>query len=745
MQLKEFGMKVLLLAAPLLGMSVVSASAADISAAPLRNSVVTNSWAGFYLGAHGGYGWGDNSFLTVLVGPPNPLSVGGVASKGALYGGHAGYNWQFGRAVAGVELDFSAADSKGTSSASLSLPAIPATLFSQRTDDIKYLGSARARLGWLPTDSVLLYGTAGLGWEKVERTQGQTQTGQIGGLPASISQTFRGAVDQFGWVAGAGAEVALADSNWIVRAEYLHYDFGGTEPTSSFVTTPASDNRIDRAGRQTLDTVRAGLSYKFGVPGAAPSLAYAKAPIAAAASSWAGFYLGVHGGYGWATDKFSTAVSLTGLPGESVGSIKSTGWVGGGQVGHNWQFDRVVAGVELDFSGAGIDGSSSSPPLVGGSTTGFYKFSERVKYLGTARGRLGWLPTGNVLLYGTAGLAWERLDNDQTQTTTNVGVTTTAFTSSPVDRFGGGAGAGAESLLFGTNWLARIEYLHYDFGQNATAVSGTFNFPPTPAISINSTAGHQTIDVVRAGLSYKFGDPAAASAVPYTKAPRMAALDWSGFYLGVHGGHGWAGNDFSRDRGAGLRADGIASKGWVGGGHAGYNWQIGRGVAGLEADFSLAGISGNSASWLTNTGLTTNTLSDDVKYLGTARGRLGWLPLDNLLVYGTGGLAWEKIERTSTSVDRSLPGATNTFVNANDRFGWVAGLGAETMLWNSNWIARLEYLHYDFGNIDGSASTSSTDPAATTSTDRGGRQSIDVVRAGVSYKFGDTTAVVAKY
>jgi outer membrane immunogenic protein len=225
----------------------------------------------------------------------------------------------------------------------------------------------------------------------------------------------------------------------------------------------------------------------------------------------------------------------------------------------------------------------------------------------------------------------------------------------------------------------------------------------------------------------------------------MAALNWSGFYLGVHGGHGWADNDFSRDRGAGVRTNGIASKGWVGGGHAGYNWQLGRAVAGLEADFSLADIKGNSAPWLTNTGATTNTLSDDVKYLGTARGRLGWLPLDNVLVYGTGGLAWEKIERTSTAVTSVAPGATNTFVNPNDHFGWVAGIGAETILANSNWIGRLEYLHYDFGNIDGSFRTLSTNPAATTTTDRGGRQTIDVVRAGVSYKFGDNGAVLAKY
>ena len=67
------------------------------------------------------------------------------------------------------------------------------------------------------------------------------------------------------------------------------------------------------------------------------------------------------------------------------------------------------------------------------------------------------------------------------------------------------------------------------------------------------------------------------------------------------------------------------------------------------------------------------------------------------------------------------------------------------MLWNSNWIGRLEYLHYDFGTVESTSSFSSTDPTARPTADRGGRQTIEVVRAGVSYKFGADGPVVAKY
>ena len=76
----------------------------------------------------------------------------------------------------------------------------------------------------------------------------------------------------------------------------------------------------------------------------------------------------------------------------------------------------------------------------------------------------------------------------------------------------------------------------------------------------------------------------------------VTASAWTGFYLGVHGGYGWKSNDFSFDEGAAGRLGGIDSRGWLAGGHAGYNWQYGRAVAGLEADFSLTGIKGSSTT-----------------------------------------------------------------------------------------------------------------------------------------------------
>jgi outer membrane immunogenic protein len=68
-------------------------------------------------------------------------------------------------------------------------------------------------------------------------------------------------------------------------------------------------------------------------------------------------------------------------------------------------------------------------------------------------------------------------------------------------------------------------------------------------------------------------------------------------------------------------------------------------------------------------------------------------------------------------------------------FGWVAGVGGEAKIYNSNWLFRVEYLHYDFGERGGSAFANSSG-IITTSAQTSGHLTADVVRAGISYKFG---------
>jgi outer membrane immunogenic protein len=125
------------------------------------------------------------------------------------------------------------------------------------------------------------------------------------------------------------------------------------------------------------------------------------------------------------------------------------------------------------------------------------------------------------------------------------------------------------------------------------------------------------------------------------------------------------------------------------------------------------------------------TVSDQFDLLGSARARLGWLAWPNLLVYGTGGLAWAQVTQGGV-VQTAGFGTTSTSVSAVQswRWGWAAGLGAETRIGHGNWLGRLEYLHYDFGT----SLSSTTVSAGTATVANEGRLTTDVVRVGLSYQ-----------
>jgi outer membrane immunogenic protein len=208
---------------------VGAAGAADLAVkAPMYTKapppVILSDWAGFYLGINGGGGWGDMKF------DPNPVANATVT--GGLIGGHAGYNWQFGSVVVGVEGDVDGADLKKSVPVTLGLNG-PAGSVNEKTD---MLASARARLGYVVLPQLLAYGTAGAGW-------GHSKVADTFGNSASF--------DQFGWVAGGGLEYKV----WgplIARVEYLHYGFDSKTFAAPIGTV-----------KESVDTVRGGLSYKF--------------------------------------------------------------------------------------------------------------------------------------------------------------------------------------------------------------------------------------------------------------------------------------------------------------------------------------------------------------------------------------------------------------------------------------------------------------------------------------------------
>jgi outer membrane immunogenic protein len=164
-------------------------------------------------------------------------------------------------------------------------------------------------------------------------------------------------------------------------------------------------------------------------------------------------------------------------------------------------------------------------------------------------------------------------------------------------------------------------------------------------------------------------------------------------------------------------------KGGLVGAQVGYNWQFGSVVTGLEIDYSFAKInaSGGVGTFIdVCEGFLPGVVTRSVKFdaLASARGRLGYTVLPDLLAYGTVGPGWG---HSAVNVSMSYDGGGSAYTN---NFGWVAGGGLEYKLWE-HVLVRAEYLHYDF------AKTTYNTPLAVINA----ASTVDVVRGGISYKF----------
>jgi len=127
-----------------------------------------------------------------------------------------------------------------------------------------------------------------------------------------------------------------------------------------------------------------------------------------------------------------------------------------------------------------------------------------------------------------------------------------------------------------------------------------------------------------------------------------------------------------------------------------------------------------------------------------ARARIGFLVTPTLLVYATGGVAWQHFDATSTT--GAVPGITPpVIVNSADKVGGTVGGGLETAL-SSNWFARAEYRYADFGTSTLALSRTSPDPRFLTMSDTSDlRLHTHTVMFGIAYKLDWVGPVIAKY
>jgi outer membrane immunogenic protein len=176
------------------------------------------------------------------------------------------------------------------------------------------------------------------------------------------------------------------------------------------------------------------------------------------------------------------------------------------------------------------------------------------------------------------------------------------------------------------------------------------------------------------------------------------------------------------------------ASGWVAGGQAGYNWQQGSWVYGLETDLSGTSLKSSMSGGLTSTipcpGDAAST-SAMIDWYGTARGRVGWAS-GNVLFYGTGGLAYGKVDLSSSFSSGGLSLNSQT---SSVRAGWVAGAGIEYLL-QPNLTLNLVYQYVDLGTAS-LASSMTSGPVSIAQT-ASAHAAFSVVTVGLNWRFSPT-------
>ena len=405
------------------------------------------NWTGFYLGAHGEFSSSSTSGSAVN------LATGAMASpvNGELPNWRGGLQLGFdymvpSRIVLGLAADVTSGGTKTTTTTdAFGTAGNQATVFDNET--------VRGRLGYA-FDNVLFYGTVGWAWSSNQYVRTQL-TGALNNATAGADE----AVNKYlsGWTAGAGIALAFAQ-NWNVFAEYRYTSYGST--TLAF---PLSE--LSTISTTKVSAVEFGVNYKFDAiaPGGAavaaadarvPAVTNAplyKAPPARSLFNWTGFYFGADGGYGWqkSAGTLATVAGAVSTPYD----YSVTGPFAGSFVGGNYQFNRVVVGVESDFQWSNLTGNGQTlAPLgaTGALPAGPFTVSTTTRDYGSVRGRLG-VAFDRCLVFGTGGWA--------------TGNPSTAFAQTGAAPFvmtggksnGWTAGAGVEYAITDTI-LGRIEY-----------------------------------------------------------------------------------------------------------------------------------------------------------------------------------------------------------------------------------------------------------------------------------------------
>ena len=240
--------------------------------------------------------------------------------------------------------------------------------------------------------------------------------------------------------------------------------------------------------------------------------------------------------------------------------------------------------------------------------------------------------------------------------------------------------------------------------------------------------------------------PAVLAADLTVKAPAPPAasyFSWAGPYVGLHAGYAWSADPGvgcsvmptgsespCTDAGVFLGAPDVSAKGFMGGVQLGYNWQVSNWVFGIETDFSGMDVHDAAHFATTDPNYANAQVSSRYDWLGTTRGRAGFV-MDRALIYATGGFAYARLSQTYA--DGNPVHAAST---SGVRTGWTVGAGLQYAL-DQNWSIKGEYLYVNLQNTNLTSVLDQGSPpiAPPTTSAFNFKNDLNIVRFGLNYRF----------
>ena len=786
-----------------------SQQASDSAAAAPPPAV--HDWSGFYIGLNAGIAWGqfDPRTSTAVGGSiTNPGAVAllnGAGSQtagpfGFSGGAQAGYNWQSGSWLAGIESDVSYLHLTFASRT-----YVPFAPFNTNTgvinaySDANWVATLRPRLGFAAGDW-LFYATGGLTATEFEDDFALTTVVAAPGSFYRFAQSGSLKGLHAGYAAGGGIEYALGN-NWSAQAEYQHLGFGRF--TAKTVSTSDSTQAVTQSADLNADIVRLGLNYRFGGSDPAPaSGSFAPQDDAPFFNkyNWE-FDFGMRAFFSNGLDAESNPLygvppvvlsrlfwgNMNSLAGETYGRIDhASGWFVKGNLGAGGIFNGTLN--DEDFPAFSFRSAYSNTATRISGSLGYATVDLGYTFLKAPGAKLGAFIGYNFYSQQEVGHGCTQLGNGDS--CVGVDPNYIIITNSDVynsmrlglsadfmltDRLKFTADAAYVPLVnmngvddhnaraayfpetdsdgYGTMLEAYFSYNvtdHWDVGAGGRYWAWTMRHGTSMSIFENSgdqgPASYEPngYDTRRYGAfvqsGYHWGDTTRTNtdAAAFTRAP----MDWNGLYVGGHLGGGWSTAAWADPFGATNSPDGSLNFPGFGDNTKAHG-PLGGGQVGANWQFGswVYGIEGD-ASYTTMRG--DNTCFSGIggincEHVVNVLATLAGrigFAWDRSLFYLKGGGAWTN---TSYNLDGDTFGLTLGLESSHiDTLGWVGGIGLE-YAFTDHWTTRFEYDHIDLANA-----TPSFPGMPIINTQRMSiSQSVDTLELGVNYKFDWPAAFMA--